>query len=84
MIYLVTKNHRQEFALINLIGVFFPGQEVEVLGERSRGSEDCILIESIFLKDRLSILTNIYKDGKILESNRERLEDIDIGIRDFV
>lgn len=82
MIYLVTKNHRQEFALINLIGVFFPGQEVEVLGERSEGSEEGILIESIFLKDRLSILTNIYKDGKILESNRERLEDIDIGIRD--
>lgn len=80
MIYLLIKEHNQEYSLYNLIKAFFPDDEIKTIKSKVEYLENGILIES-YLKEKnkeLFVTTNLYINGKLFISKREDVETVKI------
>lgn len=79
MIYLLIKNHKQDYSLNNLIKVFFPDFEINIIKEIKDYPSGGLLFESILDNSQLVALTNLYIDGYLSNSIEEKIDHINIS-----
>lgn len=79
MIYLLIRNHKQEYSLFNLIKVFFPDIEINIIEKLEDWPSECMLFESFLDQDGLIAIANFYKEGQLTTSAEEKIDDININ-----
>lgn len=78
MIYLLIKNHNQEYSLNNLIKVFFPNFEIRSIKKIEAYPNKGFLFESSLDDKGLLAIANFYKDGKKSITVEEKIDNINI------
>lgn len=78
MIYLLIKNHNQEYSLNNLIKVFFPDIEINIIKDIEDYPNKGILFESFLDEKRISAISNFYEEGDLSITIEENINNINI------
>ncbi len=81
MIYLLIRDHNQQYSLYNLIKVFFPDSKIKTIEDMDEYLGEGILIESLLYKkeDKYFANTKLYLDDKLSASNEEEIGMIKIN-----